>query len=161
MPKGIVTWYERKLAQGIILSESGKDVFVFRDDIGSTPAYLKSFDLVEFDEVQAEDHVRAQNVRAIKVPNHLDPSAEAFALRTMAFTDGKLYKGIVRFFLKLKGFGFIALQEKDIFVHHLVIEGGDPNLEDREIISFSYSMSVKGFNATKVIRDGGASAQRV
>jgi CspA family cold shock protein len=161
MPKGIVTAYDRRTAQGTILNESGQYVFVDINAISFIPAYLGRYDLVEFDEIVEPTRLKASNVRKIEVPSFTDPSKNAHAIRSLAFSDGKFYKGTVKWFNNQKGFGYIGFGENDVFVYHTELDNANPNLEDEEVVSFSYEISVKGLKATKVLRDGGAAADAV
>jgi CspA family cold shock protein len=63
--------------------------------------------------------------------------------------------GKVKWFNDQKGFGFIASDrpDKDVFVHHSVIEGqGFRTLEDGETVEYEAEDSPKGLKATKVRR---------
>lgn len=67
--------------------------------------------------------------------------------------------GKVKWFNDQKGFGFIASeQNRDVFVHHSVIEGdGYKTLEDGETVEYEAEDSPKGLKATKVRRAVAAS----
>ena len=63
--------------------------------------------------------------------------------------------GIVKWFNDHKGFGFIHENEtnKDVFVHHSVIEGqGYKTLTDGETVEYESESSDKGLKATRVKR---------
>jgi len=62
--------------------------------------------------------------------------------------------GKVKWFNDQKGFGFISSEEnKDVFVHHSVIEGdGFRTLEDGEAVEYEAVDGPKGTKATKVRR---------
>jgi CspA family cold shock protein len=63
--------------------------------------------------------------------------------------------GKVKWFNDQKGFGFIVADNdnRDVFVHHTVIEGeGFRTLEDGESVEFEAESSAKGLKATKVRR---------
>ena len=60
--------------------------------------------------------------------------------------------GKVKWFNDQKGFGFIVAENdnRDVFVHHTVIEGtGFRTLEDGEALEFEAESSAKGLKATK------------
>ena len=63
--------------------------------------------------------------------------------------------GKVKWFNDQKGFGFIQAEQtnKDVFVHHSVIEGeGYKTLTDGETVEYEAESSPKGLKATKVRR---------
>ena len=62
--------------------------------------------------------------------------------------------GKVKWFNDQKGFGFIASeQNRDVFVHHSVIEGdGYKTLEDGETVEYEAEDGPKGLKATRVKR---------
>jgi CspA family cold shock protein len=62
--------------------------------------------------------------------------------------------GKVKWFNDQKGFGFIASeQNRDVFVHHSVIEGeGYKTLEDGETVEYEAEDGPKGLKALKVRR---------
>lgn len=63
--------------------------------------------------------------------------------------------GKVKWFNDQKGFGFIVAEQdnRDVFVHHTVIEGaGFRTLEDGEAVEFEAESSPKGLKATRVRR---------
>lgn len=67
--------------------------------------------------------------------------------------------GKVKWFNDQKGFGFISAEvtNKDVFVHHTVIEGdGYKTLTDGETVEYECEESAKGLKATKVKRAAGA-----
>ena len=68
--------------------------------------------------------------------------------------------GKVKWFNDQKGFGFIAADNnRDVFVHHTVIEGdGYKTLEDGETVEYEAEDSAKGLKALKVRRAVSASA---
>lgn len=68
--------------------------------------------------------------------------------------------GKVKWFNDQKGFGFISAEQtnKDVFVHHTVIEGeGYKTLTDGETVEYEAEESAKGLKATRVKRAAGAS----
>ena len=64
--------------------------------------------------------------------------------------------GKVKWFNDSKGFGFLVCEaqgNRDIFVHHSVIEGdGFKTLLENEVVEFDAEESNKGLKATKVRR---------
>ena len=62
--------------------------------------------------------------------------------------------GKVKWFNDQKGFGFIASeQNRDVFVHHSVIEGqGFRTLQDGETVEYEAEEGPKGSKATRVKR---------
>lgn len=63
--------------------------------------------------------------------------------------------GKVKWFNDQKGYGFVANEgdNKDVFVHHTVIEGdGFKTLEDGETVEYEAESSDKGLKATRVKR---------
>ena len=62
--------------------------------------------------------------------------------------------GTVKWFNDQKGFGFIAAEDnRDVFVHHSVIEGdGYKTLEDGESVEYEAEDGPKGLKALKVRR---------
>jgi CspA family cold shock protein len=63
--------------------------------------------------------------------------------------------GKVKWFNDQKGYGFVANEgdNKDVFVHHSVIEGeGFKTLEDGETVEYEAEPSAKGLKATRVKR---------
>jgi CspA family cold shock protein len=62
--------------------------------------------------------------------------------------------GKVKWFNDQKGFGFIASEDnRDVFVHHTVIEGdGYKTLEDGETVEYEAESSAKGLKALRVVR---------
>jgi CspA family cold shock protein len=63
--------------------------------------------------------------------------------------------GKVKWFNDQKGFGFIASEQgnKDVFVHHSVIEGqGFRTLQDGESVEYDAEDGPKGLKATRVKR---------
>jgi CspA family cold shock protein len=65
--------------------------------------------------------------------------------------------GKVKWFNDQKGFGFIVadVDNRDVFVHHTVIDGtGFRTLEDGEAVEYDVESSAKGLKATKVRRAG-------
>lgn len=63
--------------------------------------------------------------------------------------------GKVKWFNDQKGYGFVANEadNKDVFVHHSVIEGdGFKTLEDGETVEYEAESSPKGLKATRVKR---------
>ncbi|HEY7120179.1 MAG TPA: cold shock domain-containing protein [Tepidisphaeraceae bacterium] len=69
--------------------------------------------------------------------------------------------GKVKWFNDQKGFGFIAAADtnRDVFVHHTVIEGdGYKTLEDGETVEYEAEDGPKGLKATRVRRSINAPA---
>ena len=68
--------------------------------------------------------------------------------------------GKVKWFNDQKGFGFIAADNnRDVFVHHTVIEGdGYKTLEDGETVEYDAESSAKGLKALRVRRSVPANA---
>lgn len=68
--------------------------------------------------------------------------------------------GKVKWFNDQKGFGFIAAEDnRDVFVHHSVIEGdGYKTLEDGETVEYEAESSAKGLKALRVRRAVSANA---
>jgi len=68
--------------------------------------------------------------------------------------------GKVKWFNDQKGFGFIQAEDnRDVFVHHTVIEGeGYKTLEDGESVEYEAEDGPKGLKALKVRRTVTASA---
>jgi CspA family cold shock protein len=62
--------------------------------------------------------------------------------------------GKVKWFNDQKGFGFISSDDnRDVFVHHTVIEGdGYKTLEDGETVEYEAESSAKGLKALRVRR---------
>ena len=63
--------------------------------------------------------------------------------------------GKVKWFNDQKGFGFISSEadNRDVFVHHSVIEGqGFRTLQDGEAVEYEFEEGPKGSKATKVKR---------
>lgn len=62
-------------------------------------------------------------------------------------------RGIVKWFNRLKGFGFIEPEEggADVFVHYSAIDGeGYRNLNEGDIVNFEEINNGKGLRATNV-----------
>ena len=61
--------------------------------------------------------------------------------------------GKVKWFNDQKGFGFILVENRDVFVHHSVIEGdGFKTLQENETVELDVEESPKGLKALKVRR---------
>jgi len=68
---------------------------------------------------------------------------------------GKRTTGTVRWFSRVKGYGFIRPDgsEEDVFVHYSAIRGeGFRNLEEGERVEFTIEDSPKGPQAADVVR---------
>lgn len=64
-----------------------------------------------------------------------------------------MIRGTVKWFNDAKGFGFIANEKGDVFVHFSTIEAdGFKTLKDGEEVEYELIEGPKGLNATKVIR---------
>ncbi|MBI4673527.1 MAG: cold shock domain-containing protein [Chloroflexi bacterium] len=64
------------------------------------------------------------------------------------------YRGVVKWFAKNKGYGFIEWREgtRDVFVHYTAIaRAGQRNLERGELVEFSVQESAQGWQAVHVI----------
>ena len=63
-------------------------------------------------------------------------------------------KGTVKFFNKVKGFGFIEVEKgDDIFVHYTGISGnGRRNLDDKDSVEFDVEEGKKGMQAVNVVK---------
>jgi cold shock protein len=69
--------------------------------------------------------------------------------------------GKVKWFNDQKGFGFISSEadNRDVFVHHTVIEGqGFKTLQDGEVVDYDAEDGPKGMKATRVKRVGAPAA---
>ena len=70
MPKGTVKWFDTKKGFGFIISPEGKDVFVHFSSIqGDGFRSLKDGEQVEYEQVQGEKGLQAQNVHRVTVPS--------------------------------------------------------------------------------------------
>jgi CspA family cold shock protein len=68
--------------------------------------------------------------------------------------DTRRYRGIVKWFAKNKGYGFIEWREgaRDVFVHYSAIaRAGQRNLEPGDVVEFSVRESPEGWQAVHVI----------
>jgi CspA family cold shock protein len=156
--KGFVTWFEEENGKGGLLNEKGERVSFSANDLVKGTKVPRRDELLEFNQVLEQGYLQARNIQRVKHPNGPDISAEANKIRSIALSDGTLYKGRVKWFNNQKGFGFISFDDRDIFVHYTVIEGDVKDLEDGDVVSFIFEVSIKGCKATKVIRDNGAAA---
>lgn len=67
-----------------------------------------------------------------------------------------MISGKVKWFNETKGFGFIASEGKDYFVHYSEIKGtGQRSLMEGQNVSFLPEKTAKGVSATKVTLDSG------
>jgi len=74
----------------------------------------------------------------------------------------KLTEGTVKWFDNRKGFGFIATEEGDIFVHHsAIVKKGDEfaTLHENDKVEFEITQGDKGPAASKVVVTEAAPAQ--
>jgi cold shock protein len=85
-----------------------------------------------------------------------DHAGKSFRLSLTSFGKEWLHMatGKVKWFNDQKGFGFIAADNnRDVFVHHTVIEGdGYKTLEDGETVEYEAEDGPKGLKAIKVKR---------
>lgn len=73
------------------------------------------------------------------------------------------YRGVVKWFAKNKGFGFIEWREgeRDIFVHYSsVIRAGQRNLEQGDMVEFGVQETAEGWQAIHVIPLGHSSPDK-
>jgi len=63
-------------------------------------------------------------------------------------------KGTVKWFSNQKGYGFITSEEnKDVFVHHSVIQGdGYKTLDEGQQVEFEIQQGPKGEQAVNVVK---------
>lgn len=63
-------------------------------------------------------------------------------------------KGTVKWFSNQKGYGFITSEEnKDVFVHHSVIQGdGYKTLDEGQQVEFEIQQGPKGEQAANVVK---------
>ena len=64
-------------------------------------------------------------------------------------------KGKVKWFSRIKGYGFITVEDsgKDVFVHHNEIQGnGDKSLAENQAVEFEIEKGAKGEHAVNVVR---------
>lgn len=65
-----------------------------------------------------------------------------------------MFKGKVKWFSKLKGYGFITVQDsgKDVFVHLNEVKGeGDKSLAENQAVEFEIKTGPKGEHAVNVV----------
>jgi cold shock protein len=62
-------------------------------------------------------------------------------------------EGIVKWFDKKKGYGFVEHNNKDIFIHHSSFIGKF-NLNDHDLISFDIVDGEKGLKAINITKAG-------
>jgi CspA family cold shock protein len=66
MATGHVKWFDNRKGWGFITQADGEDVFVhYRNVVGDGFKTLKDGQLVEFDVVQGDKGLHAENVRAV------------------------------------------------------------------------------------------------
>lgn len=64
-----------------------------------------------------------------------------------------MQKGIVKWFNEVKGFGFIACEDKEYFIHYKDIQSdGFKTLKEGEHVSFEAQTSQKGLVAKSLMR---------
>ncbi len=63
-------------------------------------------------------------------------------------------RGTVKWFSEMKGYGFIAAEDRrDVFVHHSSIEGeGFRTLQEGEMVEFDIKTSERGAEAAHVTK---------
>jgi cold shock protein len=69
-------------------------------------------------------------------------------------SDETRYRGVVKWFAKNKGYGFIEWAEggREVFVHFSAIaRSGQRNLEQGELVEFGVEETSKGWQAVHVI----------
>lgn len=65
-----------------------------------------------------------------------------------------MQSGVVKWFSDQKGFGFVASQGKDYFIHFKEIQSeGFKSLKEGDKVSFEPAQSPKGPVATKLVRE--------
>lgn len=62
----------------------------------------------------------------------------------------KKYKGVVKWYDKQKGYGFILYKNKNIYVHETQIKN-DVSLTDGEYVEFEVVQTIYGYRAKNVI----------
>ena len=61
--------------------------------------------------------------------------------------------GTVKWFSDQKGYGFIATDEDDVFVHHTAIQGeGFKSLEEGQEVEFDKVQGPKGYQAENLVK---------
>lgn len=101
----------------------------------------------------------ASDEREKVVPYH-GQSFSGFPAHLVKGVVAQMATGKVKWFNDQKGFGFIAADNnRDVFVHHTVIEGdGYKTLEDGETVEYEAEDGPKGLKALKVRRSVPATA---
>jgi cold shock protein len=152
MAIGVVKAYDRHSNKGVILSIEGKEV-TFKGDAlsGKNIRHITKKSFVNFEEVAGENGLEARNVSHIERPDLEIISNRTKVLFSIAISDRKFYRGVVKWFNKQKGYGFVTFKDTDTFVHHTTIADADPNLNDGEVVSFVYEYTRKGTKAIWIL----------